>query len=53
MKVGMKYDLAADSAEKGKRNDDEMRMEVENISGETIIYHEEKVNLYHFKFHNF
>ncbi|OZC11830.1 hypothetical protein X798_01011 [Onchocerca flexuosa] len=44
MKIGMKYDLAADSAEMRKRNDDEMRMEVEDVSGETIIYHEKKKN---------
>ncbi|KAM3719635.1 Guanine nucleotide-binding protein-like [Dirofilaria immitis] len=43
-KVGVKYDLAA-AAEKEERNDDEMRMEVVNISGERVIYCEKKKNV--------
>uniref|UniRef100_A0A0R3S1L3 CP-type G domain-containing protein n=1 Tax=Elaeophora elaphi TaxID=1147741 RepID=A0A0R3S1L3_9BILA len=42
-KVAVKYDLTA-AAEKEEGTDDETRMEVENVSGETVIYHEKKKN---------
>ncbi|KAL3994360.1 50S ribosome-binding GTPase family protein [Acanthocheilonema viteae] len=41
MKVAVKYDLAT-TAERKEGTDDETRMEVENISGKTVIYREEK-----------
>lgn len=49
MKVTVKYDLAA-TADTAERNDYEMETGTENVSGKTIIYHEEKVNLFHFLF---
>ncbi|CAG9534947.1 unnamed protein product [Cercopithifilaria johnstoni] len=44
MKVAVKYDLAA-IAEREEGINDETQMEVGNVSGETVIYHEEKKNV--------
>ncbi|EJD76445.1 hypothetical protein, variant 2 [Loa loa] len=43
-KVAVKYGFAA-TTEREEENNDEMRMEVENASGETIIYRKEKKNV--------